>query len=438
MGTNTPAVFSPAQARAIVTDLFEPRPLIYWTDFLASLAVGYTAAAIYMAAPALSLPQIVGFLTTIAALYRVATFMHEIVHFRKREMTAFKVGWNLLAGIPMLTPSFLYEVHVEHHNTRTYGTNQDAEYLPLGHGPWYRIVAFFAQPFLLPLYFAIRFLAVVPISFLHPKIRHWVLERMSSNAINLRHRRELRPDDNLKLWALVDIACSLRIWIMMVVSFILPWACSQIPTLAERFPQITWDLAWRPLQMYAIAAGILILNHARTLVAHRYQSVGESLSHTDQLLDSVDIVGDPLFTEILCPLGLRFHALHHLFPAIPYHNMGKAYRRLAAQLPADSPYHSVVYQNFGQALKAFVAAMRRLSQEHPHGAAQWYGAISEKKSAVAARTLTRVRSASSARSDRNNPSSESTTPNEAKSVDQPANNLATLSTNRSIANGLRK
>ena len=482
MGTNTTAVFSPGQARAIVTDLFEPKPWIYWTDFLVSLTIGYVAATVYMSAAALSVPQILGFLVAISALYRVAIFMHEIVHFRRREMTAFKVGWNLLAGIPMLTPSFLYEVHVEHHNTRTYGTNQDAEYLPLGHGPWYRVVAFLAQPFLLPIYFAIRFLLVVPVSFLHPKLRMWVLERMSSNAINLRHRRELRPDDNLKLWALVDAACSLRIWIMMVVSFVMPWAASRIPEVAARFPAVTWGLAWRPLQMYAIAVGILTLNHLRTLVAHRYQSIGETLSHTEQLLDSVDIVGDPVFTEIICPLGLRFHALHHLFPAIPYHNMGRAYRRLAAQLPADSPYHSVVYKTFGQAMKAFATSMWKLSMQTPNGADLWYRSGHDAESAPTKREHTAARAghpnpAQREHSHRDHPHRNAANQNaahhnaqpkdatfkndshwndaqrnsidrsgaaasdverESRAADQPANSRPTLSTNRSIAKGLRK
>ena len=37
-------------------------------------------------------------------------------------------------------------------------------------------------------------------------------------------------------------------------------------------------------------------------------------------------------------VGLRFHALHHLFPSLPYHNLAKAHRRLMKELPANSPY----------------------------------------------------------------------------------------------------
>jgi fatty acid desaturase len=35
---------------------------------------------------------------------------------------------------------------------------------------------------------------------------------------------------------------------------------------------------------------------------------------------------------------LRFHALHHIFPTMPYHALATAHRRLIRQLPPDSPY----------------------------------------------------------------------------------------------------
>jgi fatty acid desaturase len=43
------------------------------------------------------------------------------------------------------------------------------------------------------------------------------------------------------------------------------------------------------------------------------------------------------------PVGLRFHALHHLLPGVPYHHLLEAHRRLVAALGADSPYHRANY-----------------------------------------------------------------------------------------------
>jgi len=61
-----------------------------------------------------------------------------------------------------------------------------------------------------------------------------------------------------------------------------------------------------------------------------------------QLLDSVNVPGNPLITTLWAPVGLRFHALHHLLPGLPYHSLGTAHRRLLAELPADSPYRQTV------------------------------------------------------------------------------------------------
>ena len=52
------------------------------------------------------------------------------------------------------------------------------------------------------------------------------------------------------------------------------------------------------------------------------------------------------------PARHPFHALHHLFPTLPYHNLGIAHRRLREQLPPDSFYHLTVEPGLWAALKA--------------------------------------------------------------------------------------
>jgi fatty acid desaturase len=80
------------------------------------------------------------------------------------------------------------------------------------------------------------------------------------------------------------------------------------------------------------------------------------MSHQEQFLDSTNIIGGWI-TGILCPLGLRYHALHHLFPAIPYHNLATAHRRLMDQMPADSIYRETAYPSYWSVIAELLAAV---------------------------------------------------------------------------------
>ena len=82
------------------------------------------------------------------------------------------------------------------------------------------------------------------------------------------------------------------------------------------------------------------MNSIRTIGAtHRYRSKGEEYTFQEQFLDSVNIESNRLDTLILCPVGLRFHALHHLFPGLPYHALSEVHSRLSNYLPQVSDYH---------------------------------------------------------------------------------------------------
>lgn len=345
--------FPLGEARKLVSDLFRPNRVIFWGDFLLSLTLGYACASVYLLAPAFSPQQLICYPIACALLYRVGSYMHEIVHFRRGEMTGFTVTWNVLAGIPLLTPSFMYESHIGHHNTHQYGTGNDGEYLPLGIGRLRYVVFFLVQILFLPVYVVARFMFLVPISFAHPRLRQWVLERASSFVINFKYRRRI-PDNAPRFWwAVMDIVCSIRAWAIFVFVFLGLNDWTRIPML------------------YSIALMTLGMNHLRTLVAHRYTSTGERMSHVDQLSDSINISGGWL-TEVVFPLGLRYHALHHLFPSLPYHNLGEAHRRLMDNLPPDSEYHHVTYPTFASAFKELLRNCRLAALSPPPPAERWY------------------------------------------------------------------
>jgi fatty acid desaturase len=320
------AEFSLRHARDLIGDLFDHRADIYWTDLVLTLVVGYGAATIYLRSPVFSLVNVVSFLIAGFALFRAGSFIHEITHLRRGQMTTFEVVWNLVCGIPMLMPSFFYENHIDHHNTHRYGTIRDGEYLPLGVGSRWQLLGFWLQVPLLPIYIFLRLL-LAPISFLHPRLRQWTLEHTSSFVINFRHRLDIPESAPRRAWAAMEVACCLRAGAMLAVVAI---------------GVHSWT---RLVQLYCLALMTLGLNYVRNMVAHHYRNTGAEMSYLAQLEDSVNITGN-LFTELFFPLGLRYHALHHLFPALPYHNLGTAHRRLVAKLPAGSPYHQTVYPSY--------------------------------------------------------------------------------------------
>ena len=91
-------------------------------------------------------------------------------------------------------------------------------------------------------------------------------------------------------------------------------------------------LPWRFFPIWFVIVGLAsFVNTLRTLGAHAYESSGEPLDRVGQLLDSIDTPG-AWWTELWAPVGLRYHALHHYFPGIPYHNLAEAYRRLTTTL----------------------------------------------------------------------------------------------------------
>jgi len=330
---NPAATFSFREARRILGDLFVHRPKFYWADMLVTITIGYGFAFIYLNTPVFSPLQIVSFLIAGFALFRVGSFIHEITHLRQGELPFFRVAWNLMAGIPMLMPSFFYENHIDHHNSHRYGTIRDGEYLQLGRGSRWKLLLFWLQVPVLPLYIYARLLIVSPISFLHPRLRTWALEHTSSFVINFRHRLEVPASAPRKAWAALEVACFLRA------------AALAFALLAGMKP---WT---HGLQLYFLALMTLGLNYIRNMVTHHYRNEGAEMTFLEQLDDSVNITGGPIFTELFFPLGLRFHALHHLFPSLPYHNLPAAHRRLMAELPADSPYRRSVYPSFWSVMR---------------------------------------------------------------------------------------
>ena len=303
----------------LTRDLSAARAAIYWPDMLLSALLGYAglAGAILLDNPWAAL---VSGLVAALALYRALLFIHELTHIHKTALPGFRLGWNALVGIPMLTPSLMYEnVHTLHHARTRYGTADDPEYLPLGlMKPW-TLPLFIVIALLLPVGLLIRSAVLVPLGALIPPLRRLVWERASALSINPAFRRRPAEGDFARMVLWQELGASL-------------WALLLVASAAA------WD--WRPLAIGMAAVSVTaVLNQLRTLVAHLWVNEGEPMTVTAQYLDSVNVPPPGPLAELWAPVGLRYHALHHLLPSMPYHSLPEAHRRLSRELAPKSIYH---------------------------------------------------------------------------------------------------
>lgn len=307
-------------------DLQRASPAIYWVDFIASVVIGYGALLLAMAPAPGGWAAIAGAIAVLA-LYRGSSFIHELTHVKPSSVPGFHIGWNLLMGVPLLVPSFMYEgVHTLHHARTRYGTAEDPEYLPLAlMKPW-SLPVFVGAAMLAPVALLFRFAVLTPLSVLFPGVRAMVIARYSSLSINPGFRRRPAEGALRRDWLWQEAAASL-------------WAIGLIAAVA------TGTVPLRAFLIFlAVASGVAAINQIRTLVAHLWENEGEPMSVTAQYLDSVNVPPPGLLPFIWAPVGLRYHALHHLLPSVPYHHLGEAHRRLSTLLGPESLYQRANYR----------------------------------------------------------------------------------------------
>ncbi len=328
-------------AAELTRDLTAPRPLVYWADFLASAALGYAALGLAIASSGPALTA-VGIIVAILALYRAGSFIHELTHIRHRDVPGFRFVWNLVIGVPMMIPSFLYEgVHSLHHARTKYGTTEDPEYLPLALMKPHKLALFLGVALLAPLVVLVRFGVIAPLSALIPPLRRWTVAKASALSINPDFTRKPADGDIRRLWVVTETGASL--WAVALIAGV---ASATIPLRAA-------------LIFALVMSGSVFLNQIRTLVAHRWENDGDVMSQTAQYLDSVNVPPPALLPALWAPVGLRYHAIHHLLPGLPYHALGEAHRRLGRELAPGTTYHQANYRGLPGLFANLVASSFR-------------------------------------------------------------------------------
>ena len=323
-----------ALVRPLVRDLHKVNRAIFWTDLILSSVVGWAAFAASVALPVFSVPALAATTVSVFCLYRALCFVHEISHQSHRSLPGFEVAYNALVGFPFLMPSFVYVgVHQSHHKVSIYGTEADPEYLPFARS-WFMTTTFALESFLIPAILLLRFLVLAPVGLVSPRFHHWLLVHASSLMMNVKYRREVLPELSRKVR-------SGSVLILLLWGVCLALAISGI-------------LPWRTFGVWFVVCSIAsFINTLRALGAHAYESTGQPMDRMAQLRDSIDTPG-AFWTELWAPVGLRYHALHHYFPGIPYHNLPEAYRRLINSLPAGMCYREMSSPSLPYSLQVLI------------------------------------------------------------------------------------
>ena len=307
--------------RPLVRELHKVNRSIYWCDLVISSGAGWTAFGFAVWGGLSLLGFVASVLAAVLCLYRSLCFVHELSHQSSRSLPGFEAAYNLLVGFPLLMPSFVYVgMHQHHHRVGIYGTDGDPEYQPFSRS-WLMTTVFALESALLPVIFLVRFLGLSPVGFLVPRFHLWLTRNLSSLTMNPKYRRSACPSLLAKVRR--DSAIIFCVW------------TSLLSFSAAGF------LPWRWLGIWLlIDAAISFINTLRTLGAHAYESDGQPMDREAQLRDSIDTPGQ-FWTELWAPVGLRYHALHHYFPGVPYHNLPEAYRRIVHCLPVAPEYRKL-------------------------------------------------------------------------------------------------
>ncbi len=329
---------SPGAVHALLHDLSPLRESIYWADFLMTSGLAYLSFGLALSNARASWSELAWLVVSSCAVYRMTLFTHELAHVSARELRAFRRVWNLVCGVPLLVPSFLYEMHAEHHDRRSYASLRDGEYrafalLPRAEGVSSVLGALLAVPLLV-----LRFLVLAPLSWLLPPLRRFVLSKMSALVIEFRYERAV-PSPLPARWLLQEAGCFL--WCATLLALTLSHALD----------------ARVPLRAAAVLTGAVLLNALRVLCAHRYRSQGESGALLEQVLDSNNYPQG--LAWLWAPLGLRYHAVHHLAPSLPYHALGRAHRRLMQSLPEHSAFRQTNRRSFLAGVDAVIGRRRQ-------------------------------------------------------------------------------
>jgi fatty acid desaturase len=300
-------------ARALVRPQARRRPWIYWSDLTATMGVGWIAFVLAGMGGLVGPRSIALMVVAALALYRGVMFTHEIVHTRSTELPGFALAWMVTCGVPLLLPTFTYDMHRQHHTTRLYATAEDGEYLRdiQGGQPLRSLGMFAVAPLALPA-LVVRFAVITPLAWCLSPVRAWADVSASSLVLDTSYQRRRPVGRERMKWTVGEAACLAWIGAIAVLLF-----SGLVPVI-------------RLVEAELVVSAMVVTNAFRVLGEHRYRAPITTVSFSEQVADSLNYVQRMPLAALWGPLGLRYHGVHHLFPTLPYHVLGKVLRALRA------------------------------------------------------------------------------------------------------------
>ncbi len=235
------------------------------------------------------------------------------------------------------------EPHANHHRISSFGTVNDPEYLPFAHSTK-MIFLYSLQAIATPPLLAARFLLLAPSSIFSRRWERWLICHASALSFNPGYCRDANP--RILREVRRDSVLILCVW-------------GTIAALAfARILPLRVFLVW-----WMVVTAVNFANTMRTLAAHDYNHEGEPLTRNEQWADSIDAEGS-LLAEFWAPVGLRYHAVHHYLPGIPYYNLPKAHRRLSGLASVAATHRERARPSIFHTLRELIGRARSASSQN--------------------------------------------------------------------------
>ena len=325
------------QIKSILGSHLDLDRLVIWRDLILSALVGW-GSFLYT----IHNPNIFSFFIAAYFLYKGAMLIHEVVHLSKK-IKGYRLAYNILFGWPLSYPAYIYDTHLFHHGKRTYATKKDPEYKYIPNFSNLLFLRAFFTALLLPLFQLFRF-GILPllIPFAPRKLKLLVLKKASTLVFDPKYERPIKSEQKEIAQMLKNDFASAAyklLFFYLLITGLLP-----IITV---------------LITYLLISLSSFVNMSRALLSHLYtNSSNDFLSWEDHLLDTAT-VSSGFLTNLMFVNGLNFHAIHHMSPELPYHNLKHAHKDILSKTTKNHLYNKTIFNSPLEVLKKSLSPVWR-------------------------------------------------------------------------------